>query len=90
MVEQKANFQQQEEAPKRAEKTRMAAQNCATEKKFPHLCRTKTMDVYKFTEEQTVEQHTVELTTFRPEASSGKRNERQYEKAHEFMKKKRG
>ena len=38
---------------------------------------------------QTVEQQTVELTTFRPEASSGKRNERQYERAHEFMKKKR-
>ena len=37
-----------------------------------------------------VEQQTVELTTFRPEASSGKRNERQYEKAHEFMKKKGG
>ena len=32
---------------------------------------------------------TVELTTFRPDASSGKRNERQYEKGHEFMKKKR-
>ena len=30
----------------------------------------------------------LELTTFRPEASSGKRNERQYEKEHEFMKKK--
>ena len=35
------------------------------------------------------EQHTVELTTFRPEVSSGKRNERQYEKAYEFMKKKK-
>ena len=35
-----------------------------------------------------VEEETVELTTFRPEASSGKRNERQYDKAHKFMKKK--
>ena len=35
-----------------------------------------------------IEQQKVQLTTFRPEASSGKRNERQYEKAHEFMKKK--
>ena len=34
------------------------------------------------------EQQTVELTTFHPEASSGKRNERQYEKAQGFMKKK--
>ena len=39
-----------------------------------------------FKEQQTVEQQAEELTTFRPEASSGKRNERQYEKAHEFMK----
>ena len=89
MVEHKAKLQQQEAAPKSAEKTRMAAQNCATEKKFLHLCRTKTMDVYNFTEEQTVEQQTVELTTFRPEASSGKRNERRYGKAHEFMQKKK-
>ena len=28
------------------------------------------------------------MTTFHPEASSGKINERQYEKAREFMKKK--
>ena len=34
------------------------------------------------------EQQTVELTTFHPEASSGKRNERQYEKALEFIKEK--
>ena len=34
-----------------------------------------------------VEQQTVELTTLRPEASSGKRNERHYEIAHEFIKK---
>ena len=27
------------------------------------------------------------MTTFRPQASSGKRIERYYEKAHEFMKK---
>ena len=47
------------------------------------------MDVEYFKEQQTVEQQKEELTTFRPEASSGKRNERQYEKAHEFMEKKR-
>ena len=46
MVEQKAKLQQQEAAPKRAEKTRMAATKCATEKKFHHLCRTKSIDVY--------------------------------------------
>ena len=45
MVEQKAKLQQQEAAPKRAEKTRMAAPKFATEKKFQHLCRTKTIDV---------------------------------------------
>ena len=38
--------------------------------------------------QQTVEQQKVELTTFGPEASTGRRNERQYEKAREFMKKK--
>ena len=45
MVEQKAKLQQQEAAPMRAEKTRMAAPKCATEKKFPHLWRTKSIDV---------------------------------------------
>ena len=35
-VEQKAKLQQQEAAPKRAEKTRMAAPKCATEKSFRH------------------------------------------------------
>ena len=89
MVEQKAKLQQQEAAPKRAEKMRMAARNCATQKKFRHLCRTKSIDVLLFKEQKTVEQQTVELTTFRPEASSGKRKERQYEKAHEFMEKER-
>ena len=88
MVEQKAKLQQQEVAPKRSEKTRMAAPKCATEKKFRHLCRTKSIDVLLFKMEKTVEQQTVELTTFRPEDSSGKRNERQYGKAHEFMEKK--
>ena len=34
MVEKRAKLQQQEAAPKRAEKTRMAAPKCATEKKF--------------------------------------------------------
>ena len=38
-------MQQQEAAVKRAEKTRMAARKCATEKKFRHLCRTKSIDV---------------------------------------------
>ena len=86
MVEKKLKLQQSEAAPKRAEKTRMAAPKCATDKKSRHLCSTKSIEVYKFKEQQTVEQQTVDLTTLRPEASSGKRNERQYEKAHEFMK----
>ena len=46
MVEQKANLQPQEAAPKRAEKTRIAAPKCATEKKFRHLCRTKSVEEY--------------------------------------------
>ena len=45
MVEQKAKLQQQEAAPKRAEKTRMAAPKCATEKKFRHLGSTESIDV---------------------------------------------
>ena len=45
MVEQKAKLKQQEASPKRAEKTRMAARKCATEKKFRHFCRTKSIDV---------------------------------------------
>ena len=45
MVDQKAKLQQQEAAPKRAEKTRMAAPKCATEKKFRHFCRTNSIDV---------------------------------------------
>ena len=88
MVEQKANLQQQEAAPKSSKKTRMAAPKCATEKKFRHLCRTKSVDEYQFKEQKTVEQQTVELTTFHQEISSGKRNERQYETAHEFLEKK--
>ena len=68
MVEQKANLQKQDEAPKRAEKTRMAARKCAKEKKFRHLCRTKSIDEKEFKKQQTVEQQTVELTTFRQEA----------------------
>ena len=90
MVEQKAKLQQQEAAPTRPEKMRTASPKCTTEKKFRHLCMTKSIDVLLlFKEQKTVEQQKVELTTFRPEASSGKINERQYEKAHEFMKKKR-
>ena len=89
MVDQKAKCQQQEAAPKRAEKTRMAARKCSKEKNLRHLCRTKFIDVYLFKDEKTVEQQTVELTTFRWETSSGKRNERQYDISHEFIKKKR-
>ena len=68
MVEQKAKLQQQEAAPRSSEKTRMAAPKCATEKKFRHLCSTKSIDEKLFKEQKTVEQQTVELTTFRPEA----------------------
>ena len=46
MVEQKAKLQQKEAAPKRAEKKTMAAPKCATEKKFRHLCSTKSVDEY--------------------------------------------
>ena len=46
MVEQKAKLQQQEAAPKRAEKTRMTAPKFATEKKFLHLFRKNSIDVY--------------------------------------------
>ena len=87
MVEQKPKLQQQETAPKRAENRRMAAQKCATQKKFRYLCRTKVLTNNNLKSETRVEQQTVELTTFRPEASSGKRNKRQYEEAHVFMKK---
>ena len=45
MVEKKTKLQQKEPAPKLAEKTRMAAPKCATEKKFRHLCRTKTIEL---------------------------------------------
>ena len=44
MVEQKEKLQQQQAAPKRAQKTRMAAPKCATEKKFGHLFGTKSID----------------------------------------------
>ena len=88
MVEKKGNLKKQEAAPKRAEKTTMATPKCATEKKFLHLCSTKSIDVYKFKEQERVGKQTVELTTFRPDASSGKGNEGQHEEAHHFMKKK--
>ena len=45
MVEQKAKLQQQDAAPKRVEKTTMAALKCATQKKFRPLWRTKSIDV---------------------------------------------
>ena len=89
MVEEKAKLQQREAAPKRAEKTRMAALKCATDKKIQHLCSTKSIDAKYFKEQQTVEKQTVELTAFRLKTSLGKSNEREYEKAHELMKKKR-
>ena len=47
------------------------------------------IDVLLLKEQKMVEQQKVEITTFRADASSGKRNERQYEKVHELMKKKR-
>ena len=78
MVEQKAKLQQKEAARKRAQKTRMAATKCATQKKFRHLCRTKSIDEKLFKEQKRVKQKTVKLTTFRPKASSGKTNKRQY------------
>ena len=40
-----AKSQQKEAAPKRAEKTRMAARKCATQKKFRHLHSRKSIDV---------------------------------------------
>ena len=67
-------MKQQKAAPKRAEKKTMAAPKCATEKKFQHLCRTKSIEVSYFKEKQTEEQQTIELTTFRQQASSGRRN----------------
>ena len=74
-------MKQQMAAQKRSEKTTMAAQKCATEKKLRYFCRTKGIDVYKFKEQQTAEQQTdeqqtVELTMFRPQVSSRRRNER--------------
>ena len=45
MVEKKAKLQQKEAAPKRAEKTRMAAPKCATKKKFLRLHKTQSIDV---------------------------------------------
>ena len=45
MLQQKAKLRQQKAAQKRAEKTTMAAQKCATEKKFLRLSRTKSIDV---------------------------------------------
>ena len=45
MVEQKSKLQQQETAPKRGEKTRMAAKKWGTQKKFRHLFTTKSIDV---------------------------------------------
>ena len=44
MLQQKVKLKQQKAAPKCAEKTKMGAQKCATEKKFRHLCRRKSID----------------------------------------------
>ena len=74
MLQQKAKLKQQKTAPKRAKKTTMAAQKCARDTKIRHLCRTKSIDAKKFKEKQTAEQQTLELTTFRPQASSGREN----------------
>ena len=46
MVEQKAKLKQKKATPNRAEKTRMAAPKCATEKEFRQSCRTESIDVY--------------------------------------------
>ena len=45
MVDKKTKSKTQEAAPKRAGKTRRAKTKCATEKKFRHLYRTKSIDV---------------------------------------------
>ena len=45
MLQQKAKLKQQKATPRRAEKTTIAAQKCATEEKFRHLYRTKRIDV---------------------------------------------
>ena len=45
MVDKKTKLKQKEAPPKRAEKTTMAAPKCATEKKFRHLCRTKSINL---------------------------------------------
>ena len=45
VLQQNVKLKQQKAAPKRAKKTTMAAPKSATEKKFPNLCRTKSIDV---------------------------------------------
>ena len=37
-------MKEEKAAPKTAEKTAMTAKKCTTEKKFRHLCRTKSID----------------------------------------------
>ena len=46
MLEHKAKLRRQEAAPKRAEKTRMAAPKCATEKTFRQFYRTNGIDIH--------------------------------------------
>ena len=62
MVEQKPKLKQKETARKRAENTTMAAQKCATQKKFRHLCRTKVLTYNNLKSDTRVEKQTVELT----------------------------
>ena len=70
-------------AQKRAEKTRMAVPRCSTKKKFRHLSGTKSNDItYRTTDSRTKHSRINDVS---PEPSSCKRNERQYEKAQEFM-----
>ena len=71
-------MKQKKAAKNSAEKKTRAPSKCATEKKFRHLCRSKSIDVKQFKEQHTEEQQTVELTTFRQLASSGRRNVRLY------------
>ena len=46
MIDQKTKLKHQEAVPKRAQKTGIASPKCETEKKFRHLFRKKSIDVY--------------------------------------------
>ena len=60
MLQQKAKLKHQKAALKRIEKMAMAAQKCAKEKKFRHLCSMKSIDESQFKKQQTEEKYTVE------------------------------